>query len=123
MQIEGVDFVALPAQDLDRAVRFYRDVLGLKASQEFAEKGMVEFDAGGMTVSLYDPTKLGQEFQPATAMVALRVADVEAAMQELEGKGVQFPKKSFDSGVCFAAMFQDPEGNTLTLHHRYAPRR
>jgi hypothetical protein len=29
---------------------------------------------------------------------------------------------TFDSGVCHNAVFTDPDGNVLMLHHRYAPR-
>jgi predicted enzyme related to lactoylglutathione lyase len=82
---------------------------------------MVEFDAGGMTVSLFDTTKMGKPFQASSGMVALHVADVKAAMGELQGKGVKFMADVADSGVCCGAFFQDSEGNTLALHHRYAP--
>ena len=43
------------------------------------------------------------------------------ARQELEAKGVEFDGETFDTGVCHMASFQDPDGNPLTLHHRYAP--
>jgi hypothetical protein len=35
---------------------------------------------------------------------------------------VQFDMDTFDTGVCHMAFFRDPDGNTLMLHHRYAPR-
>ena len=39
----------------------------------------------------------------------------------LEAQGVQFVTETFDSGVCHQAIFLDPAGNSLDLHHRYAP--
>jgi predicted enzyme related to lactoylglutathione lyase len=65
----------------------------------------------------------GLEFAPqTTAHIALHVDDVEAARQELEGKGIEFQGETFDTGVCHMAFFADPDGNNLMLHHRYAPR-
>jgi predicted enzyme related to lactoylglutathione lyase len=52
----------------------------------------------------------------------LHVEDVEAARAEYEAKGVQFFGDTFDTGVCKMAFFADPDGNSLMLHHRYAPR-
>ena len=40
--------------------------------------------------------------------------------KELEAKGVQFNGDTFDTGVCHMALFTDPDGNDLMLHHRYA---
>ena len=62
----------------------------------------------------------GAEFSPATGIV-LRVDDVAAARAELESRGVEFKGDIVDSGVCHQAFFQDPDGNQLILHHRYAP--
>jgi hypothetical protein len=50
------------------------------------------------------------------------VDEVEAARKELESKGVEFPADTLDSGVCHMAHFRDADGNTLMLHHRYAPK-
>jgi hypothetical protein len=40
----------------------------------------------------------------------------------LDAKGVTFLGETFDTGVCHMALFTDPDGNDLMLHHRYAPR-
>jgi predicted enzyme related to lactoylglutathione lyase len=56
------------------------------------------------------------------AHLALHVDDVAAARAELEAKGVHFAGDTFDTGVCHMALFSDPDGNDLMLHHRYAPR-
>jgi catechol 2,3-dioxygenase-like lactoylglutathione lyase family enzyme len=52
--------------------------------------------------------------------IALHVDDFEAARDELESRGVEFRGETLDSGVCFQAFFQDPDGNVLGIHHRYA---
>lgn len=65
---------------------------------------------------------MGIEFQPHNVPIALRVDDVASARIALETRGVQFLRETIDSGVCHQALFQDPDGNLLDLHHRYAPR-
>ena len=65
---------------------------------------------------------MGMEFAPQkNAHPALHVDDVAAARAELEAKGVEFTGDTFDTGVCHMALFTDPDGNDLMLHHRYAP--
>jgi catechol 2,3-dioxygenase-like lactoylglutathione lyase family enzyme len=64
----------------------------------------------------------GMAFRSNNHPIALRVDDVEAARAELETRGVQFKGDIIDSGVCHQTFFEDPDGNLLGLHHRYAPR-
>jgi len=117
MHVERVDFVDVPTRDLDRAVVFYRDVLELPQNP----REPTEFEAGNVTLALWEPEELGVEFpQSAAHGIALRVADVSAARAELEQRGVEFVGDR-DSGVCNMAFFTDPDGNSLILHRRYAP--
>ena len=53
--------------------------------------------------------------------IEFRVDDVEAARAELESRGITFKGDTLDSGVCHQAFFEDPDGNALAIHHRYAP--
>jgi predicted enzyme related to lactoylglutathione lyase len=62
------------------------------------------------------------EFAPSkNGHLALQVDDVDATRAELEQKGVPFHGDTLDTGVCKMALFTDPDGNDLMLHHRYAP--
>jgi catechol 2,3-dioxygenase-like lactoylglutathione lyase family enzyme len=118
--VERTDFVSVPVTDLERSTSFYGETLGL---EQIGEGAWPEFQLGE-NVSLYliDPTNIGQEFQgPHTSSIALRVADVESARKDLEGRGVAFRGDTFDTGVCHMALFSDPDGNELMLHRRYAP--
>lgn len=120
MRVERMDFASVPVTDLERSTVFYRDTLGLEQTGHGA---WPEFRLGeNAFLYLLDPTNVGQEFRgPHTAPIALRVTDVEAVRQELEGKGVAFHGETFDTGVCHMAHFTDPDGNVLMLHRRYAP--
>lgn len=120
--VERTDFVSVPVTDMERSIAFYGEVLGLPRASQTA--GWPEFQLGD-NVSLYliDPTNIGREFTgPHTASIALRVPDVAAAKRALEEKGVEFAGDVFDTGVCHMAIFHDPDGNSLMLHRRYAPR-
>jgi catechol 2,3-dioxygenase-like lactoylglutathione lyase family enzyme len=116
--VTGVDFVAVPSTDWKRSREFYVGTLGLRPD----EHGQSEFWVGETCFCIWEPARFGMEFSPQkNAHVALSVDDVAAARSELEAKGVAFFGEILDSGVCHMAFFQDPDGNDLMLHHRYAP--
>jgi predicted enzyme related to lactoylglutathione lyase len=119
--ISGVDFVTLPARDIEESRHFYGTVLGLPFVKHYGEMPATEYQAGNLTLSIMEPTAFGQEFKPHALPVAFQVDDVAAAREALEAQGVRFVSETFDSGVCYQAIFLDPAGNALDLHHRYAP--
>jgi catechol 2,3-dioxygenase-like lactoylglutathione lyase family enzyme len=117
MRVEQVDFVSVPTRDYERAIAWYRDVLGLPES----EYGKGEIETPNVTLSFWNPEAEGEEFVPNVAGFALRVADVEAAVEEVRVAGAEV-MGIVDSGVCHMGFVKDPDGNTLILHRRYAPR-
>lgn len=119
--VTGTDFVTVPTRDYERAAEFYGSVLGLPFSKRWGEMPAGEFETGSLTIAVMQSDAFGQEFQPHTHPIALRVDDVEAARARLEDDGVEFAADTMDSGVCHMAFFSDPDGNALMLHHRYAP--
>ena len=124
--VTGVDYVGIPSNDLEKAREFYETVLGLESSSVWQRKGEAavgaEFETGTVTIALINCPGLGIPFSVNPAPLALKVDDVAAARAELESRGVEFAAETLDSGVCHMAHFRDPDGNTLMLHHRYAPR-
>jgi predicted enzyme related to lactoylglutathione lyase len=121
MKVTGVDFITVPTQDFDKAAEFYGDVLGLERSKQWGSRPAQEFETGTLTIAVMQSDAFGLEFEPHTHPIALHVDDVATARAELESKGVTFLGDIIDSGVCHMAPFQDPDGNSLMLHHRYAP--
>jgi predicted enzyme related to lactoylglutathione lyase len=122
--VTGVDFVSVPTTDLEASMDFYGNVLGLERSTVWQRPGHepvgAEFET--VTLALLACERLGIEFAANHVPIALRVDDVAAARSELESRGVEFDGDIIDSGVCHQAFFKDPAGNTVGLHHRYAPR-
>jgi predicted enzyme related to lactoylglutathione lyase len=119
--ITGVDFVAVPAQDFEASTNFYGEVLGLPFVKRWGQMPGAEYQAGNLTLAVMDPTAFGQEFHPHRLPIAFQVDDVAAERERLQAQGVEFVGDIIDSGVCHQAIFRDPAGNTLDLHHRYAP--
>jgi predicted enzyme related to lactoylglutathione lyase len=121
--VTGVDFVSVPTRDLERAVAFYGETLGLHRSVYRPERNFAEFETGTVTLGVVDPERMGVgSFQPNANHLALHVEDVASARATLEERGVEFAGDTLDTGVCHMAFLSDPDGNALMLHHRYAPR-
>jgi predicted enzyme related to lactoylglutathione lyase len=120
--VTGVDFVHVPTKDFAAAVEFYGAVLGLPCSARYGKMPGAEFETGNLTLQVMDSAAIGREFEPNKQPIALHVDDVEAARAELESRGTSFIGDTIDSGVCHMAPFEDPDGNVLMLHRRYAPK-
>jgi lactoylglutathione lyase len=102
-----IKFVA----DMDRAVKFYRDVLGLPL--KFESPGWSEFMTGETTLALHPASQKN----PAGAVeLGFTVPDIQNFHQEMGAKGVQFsmpPTKQDYGGLL--AQFVDSEGGHCSL--------
>jgi catechol 2,3-dioxygenase-like lactoylglutathione lyase family enzyme len=120
LDVEHVDFFAVPVTDMERSKRFYGETLGL---EQTGDGGFPEYRLGDNGfLYLLSLESIGSAFRgPHDAGFALRVRDVHHARRELEAKGVAFHGDVLDTGVCHMAFFADPDGNQMVLHRRYAP--
>jgi catechol 2,3-dioxygenase-like lactoylglutathione lyase family enzyme len=117
--IRSLDFVTVPTRDAVRSRAFYVETLGLRPDSH----AQWEFWVGETCFVIWEPASVGMPFVPQTAGgLALHVDDVAATRDALEEKGIEFHGETLDTGVCHMALFSDPDGNGLMLHHRYAPR-
>jgi predicted enzyme related to lactoylglutathione lyase len=102
-----------PAQDLEKAKKFYGEVLGLKKTFEI--QGWAEFShaEGAASIGL-SANPAYAERQGAT--VVLKVDDLEQARKELSQRGVKFEGEVEEvPGIVRIATFRDPLGNRLQL--------
>lgn len=119
--VERVDYVRIPVTDMDEAIRFYGEVLGLERNPNSPAEDWVEYEVGNVTLAVMTPDTHDYEFtQLPPATVALRVSDVAAAKATLEDAGLEVGEM-WDSGVCNGLGISDPAGNRILLHRRYAP--
>ncbi len=110
--VQGVSNVWLPVQDMDRAVGFYRDVLGLDVQMQSPEWS--ELDASGLSIGLNAREGAGAQADGG-AVVTFRADDIEGEVERLKGKGAVFSGgvSSYEWGS--VAPFKDSEGNDLQL--------
>ncbi|HLE88763.1 MAG TPA: VOC family protein [Candidatus Limnocylindria bacterium] len=107
--------IRIQVTDLDRAVTFYRDALGMAFLYAFP--GMAFFDVDGVRLMLVEPE--GRAFGGESA-IYYRVDDIGQAVKTLESRGVTFDDQphvvhrdpSYDLWMAF---FRDPDDNVLAL--------
>jgi len=116
--ITGLDFVGIPSRDAERSRKFYIETLGLTPDKH----SRFEFWVGQTCFGIWEPEQMGGTFAPQkNGHPGFHVEDIEAAQKDLEAKGIKFDEL-VDTGACYMALFTDPDGNDLMLHHRYAPK-
>lgn len=109
--------IAVTVQDIDRAVKFYRDTLGMRML--FQVPNMAFFDCGGIRLMLTLPEK-DRPNELFSSIIYYKVADIQGAYNTLTARGVAFfqaPRliaKMPDHDLWMAA-FRDPENNVLEL--------
>jgi predicted enzyme related to lactoylglutathione lyase len=118
--LNGVDFIAFPTKDWEAARKFYGETLGLPFGKQWGEMPAGEFETGTVTIALMQVDAFNIDFSPNTTPLEFHVDDFDSAKAELESRGVSFVTDVIDSGVCKQAIFRDPDGNALAIHHRYA---
>lgn len=109
--------IAVNAHDLERAVGFYRDRLGIKHLFSVPPT-MAFFDCNGIRLMLSLPEK--PEFDHPSSIIYFSVTDIQQATKTLSDRGVQFEEKPIfvaDMGSydLWMASFRDSENNLLAL--------
>ncbi|GAA3567940.1 VOC family protein [Kribbella ginsengisoli] len=116
-----LELVMVPVSDLDKSKAFYADQLGFTVDVDVAPAEgvrIVQLTPPGSYASITLSTGIAQADMPVGSLRGLHlvVADIEAAREELIGRGVDVAPVE-DMGGVFYAWFADPDGNTWTLQH------
>jgi len=104
-------------EDIEKAKKFYGDVLGLKKTFEMSGWVMFSHADDGPSIGLTEMPKNGE----TGATVVLRVPDIEIAKKQLSDSGVTFDNQEEVPGIVRLASFRDPEGNRLQIMQRLIP--
>ena len=88
--LSAIGQIAVTAHDIDRAVAFYRDQLGMKFLFS-APPGLAFFDCAGIRLMLSLPAK--PEFDHPSSILYFRVDDIQEAARILMERGVQFEEQ------------------------------
>ncbi len=111
--VTTLDHVYYWVSDMERAVRFYREILGLSLRSQEGDNWAV-FDAGGRRFALHRVVE-GHPTAPGGATAVFAVDDLDRARTVLSERGVQFGHEGDVEGYARFASFQDPDGNTVQL--------
>ena len=108
--------ISVTVHDLERAVGFYRDRLGMK--HLFTVPKMAFFDAGGVRLMLGVPEK--PEFDHPSSILYFKVGDIQEAHRTLSGRGVAFEGvphliAKLETHDLWMAFFRDSEKNLLAV--------
>jgi len=124
MTVDGLRQVAQHVDDMDRAVGFYRDVVGLDLIARFDPPGLAFFDVGGIRLLL--------ETGAPSSLLYLNVGDVTSETERLRTAGVHIESEPHiihvDTTGQFGppgeveemSFFRDSEGNLVALAGRRA---
>src|SRR5947207_6507285 len=107
--------VTLYVTNMDRAVKFYTETLGLKLAYRFGDHWASVEVGKGLTIGLH-PTSATTpaEARKGAPTIGLELAGtIEEAMKTLEGRGVRFHGVLNEGKAGKSAHFEDPDGNVL----------
>lgn len=116
-QLRRIAQIAIVVHDLERAIRFYRDTLGLPFLFQAGEK-MAFLDCGGTRLMLSLPEE--PEFDHPASILYYLVDDIHAAHDAIRDRGATFVRdphllaKMPDHDL-WMAFLKDPDGNVLAL--------
>jgi predicted enzyme related to lactoylglutathione lyase len=114
--ISEIGQIAITVHDLDAAVAFYRDRLGM--SFLFQAPNMAFFQCGTIRLMLAIPEK--QEFDHPSSIIYYRVNDIDESYETLHGRGVSFVGEphcvhTTSESELWMAFFNDSEDNVLCI--------
>jgi predicted enzyme related to lactoylglutathione lyase len=109
-----LDHVYYWTSDMDRAVKFYQEVLGLRL--RFREGSRwAEFEVGPVRLALHGVPE-GRGIEPGGGTAVFRVPDLDAARAGLEARGAAFDEHVGEvEGFARFASLRDPDGNVLQI--------
>ena len=106
--------ISVGVSDLDKAIDWYNDVLGLELVYKLEQHGWCEMSTATRHVTI----GLGQteELKPGSTTPTFGVMDIDAARKHLESKDVRFDGDTYEiEGMVKLCMFYDPDGNSYML--------
>ena len=114
--LDRIGQIAIITKDIGRAVRFYRDTLGMRFL--FEVPNLAFFDCGGVRLMLGGASSA--EFDHPGSVIYYKVTDINASFDTLKKRGVEFIDQphliaKMEDHDLWMVFFRDTEGNTLAL--------
>jgi len=113
--LAAIGQIGITVTDVDRAVAFYRDQLGMKLL--FQYPGLGFFDCAGVRLML---SRAERPTESYSSILYFKVPDIQAAFRELQGRSVGFEEEPhliarMPDHDLWMASFRDSEKNLLAL--------
>ena len=120
VQIAGLDHVVLRVASLERAIEFYRAVLGCRVERELQQPRLVQLRAGASLIDLVpaDPPAVRGAGNMDHFALRLEAFDAAALTAHLQRHGVDpgaVHERYGAEGYGPSLYFADPDGNTVEL--------
>ncbi len=117
IELTQIGQIAINVHDLQRAIAFYRDTLGMRFLFQ-APGGLAFFDVGGVRLMLGIAEK--EEFSHPASILYYKVADIGAAYDTLKSRDVSFIDEphliaKLPDHELWMTFFRDSEENILAL--------
>jgi catechol 2,3-dioxygenase-like lactoylglutathione lyase family enzyme len=121
MKVRSLDHIVLAVQDVERACRFYRDVLGMEPRQERPGKWSLHF--GANKISLQDACafpEIARDTVPGSGNFCV-LCDMPMAkiVEQLQRHGVVIAdgpgERAGATGTILSVYFRDPDGNLVEV--------
>ena len=108
--------VTVYVSNMDAAVRFYSEVLGLKLAYRFGDHWASIAVGKGLTIGLHPASEHTPAGRKGSMAIGLELSgSIHDAMNKLKAKGVRFANVSDEGKAGKFASFEDPDGNVLYL--------
>jgi catechol 2,3-dioxygenase-like lactoylglutathione lyase family enzyme len=119
LRVLGLDHVVLRVADIDRAIQFYEEVLGLNVERRLESIGLVQLRAGGALIDLV-PRREDEDEGSNMDHFAVRIErmDVPALSAHLRAHGIdpgEVRRRYGAEGYGSSIYITDPDGNTVEL--------
>ena len=116
LKINSIYQISINVDDLDGAIEFYRDKLGIKFIAKFPP-GLAIFDCDGVHLMV---SAIPGETSTGNSVIYFNVADAQVGYKTLRERGVDFTSEphvihSTDNYELWMAFFEDPDGNTMAI--------
>ena len=113
--LASIGQIAITVSEVDRAIAFYRDKLGMKFLFQVPNMGF--FDCGGIRLMLTAAEKPGETY---SSILYFKVADIQQAQQTLSARGVSFEREPalvarMPDHDLWMSFLRDPDRNLLGL--------
>jgi len=112
MSFKRLGAVILLVSDMDKSIKFYRDVLELPIKNTSSE--WVEFFSSGTVLALH-PSKSKSRTKNSRVLVGFMVSDLEPVAKKLKDKKVEFFKEPKEESFGKHAIIEDPDGHLISI--------